>query len=59
MSQFMFSIFVLSNNFKELYSYSTPIYFEKYNILYLSNWKEVYDYENGIKDDKFIQSNFI
>lgn len=59
MSQFMFSIYAFSSTFKELYSYSNPIFYDKYNILYLSQWRDVYNYKNGIIDNKFIHSNFI
>ncbi|MFT6337926.1 MAG: CRISPR-associated endonuclease/helicase Cas3 [Halioglobus sp.] len=59
MSNFMFSIFTDSKLNLELLSYSEYEYFNKFGIIYLRDWNEVYDYEDGIKDDKFEESYVI
>lgn len=53
MSQFMISIHIHSNLLKELIRFCDQSYYEKYEILYLHGWKDVYDYFTGINDEKF------
>jgi len=55
MSKFMFSIFTNSKLNKELLSYCDheDEIFEKFGLIYLSDWKKVYSLEGGIDDSKF------
>lgn len=59
MSQFMFSIHIHSNLLKELLRFCDQSYYEKYNMLYLSEWRDCYDYEIGIMDEKFNEPIFL
>ncbi len=53
MAQFMFSLHANSVLITELKRFSDLEKFRKYKILYLSHWEEVYDYKNGIQEQKF------
>jgi CRISPR-associated endonuclease/helicase Cas3 len=53
MSQFTFSLHVFSNLTKELLAFCDTSYYEKSKILFLSDWKGVYDFETGINDERF------
>jgi len=59
MSQFMFSFLAHSTQVKELLRFSDLESYKKYNILYLTEWKEVYDFKSGILDEKFKEAAFI
>lgn len=59
MSQFMFSIFAYSNQVKELLRFCDGESHEKYNVLYLKDWQEVYNYKSGIQDEKFKEVAFL
>lgn len=58
MSQFMFTIHSNSTLLNELLRYADLEAFNKYNILYLINWKEIYDYCDGINEEKFSEPMF-
>jgi len=53
MAQFMFSIHANSHLVTELKRYSDVEVFDKYKMLYLSHWEEVYDYQDGIREEQF------
>lgn len=53
MAQFMFSTHIHSKIFYDLKRFCDPDGFEDLKIFYLSEWKKVYDYNSGIKDDQF------
>ena len=59
MSQFMFSIIAGSNTINELLKFCDYEYYEKYNILFLEDWREVYDYRSGILEDNFGKGAFL
>jgi hypothetical protein len=53
MSKFMFSIFTNSNLNKQLLAYCDheEELFEKFGIIYLSHWNEIYSLTGGINED--------
>ncbi len=53
MAQFMFSIHANSFLVSELKRYANLEMFEKYKILYLLHYKDVYDYHDGINEEQF------
>jgi len=53
MAQFMFSIHANSHLVTELKRYADLEAFDKYKMLYLSLWEEVYDYQDGIREEQF------
>jgi len=59
MSKFMFSIFTDSKLNKELLSYCEheEEAFEKFGLIYLSNWENIYSIARGIDDSKFNDPN--
>jgi len=60
MSQFMFSMFAGSKNVQVLsMRYCNHEYWKQYKILYLEEWKEVYDYEHGLRTEKFSEPAFL
>ena len=59
MTQFMFSIYAHSNLLAELLRFCDQSYYNKYEILYLYDWRKVYDFETGIKDEEFNEPAFI
>lgn len=59
MSQYMFSIHLYSSLLKQLLRFCDNSYYEKYNILYMAAWQDVYDFKTGIMDDKFDETVFI
>lgn len=59
MSQFMFSMFAGSHDVKELQRFCNHEYWEKYKMLYLEEWKKVYDYEHGLMAEKFNEPAFL
>ncbi len=59
MSQFMFSLALDSRYVRELKRFCNGEYFEKYEIMYLEEWSEVYDYKSGIRDEKFDEAAFL
>ena len=56
-TKFSFSVFKYSSLFEDLKNVGGAI--EKYGYYYLNNYNDVYDYENGINDEKFKDSRFI
>lgn len=59
MSQFMISVHIHSNLLKGLMRFCDQSYYEKYEMLYLHGWRDVYDYLTGINDEKFAEPAFI
>lgn len=59
MSQFTFSLHVYSNLTKELLSFCDTSFYEKSKLLYLSEWKKVYDFETGINDEEFDEARIL
>lgn len=55
LSAFTFSVFPNGKDYEALKTYGE----EKYGFLYLENFSEVYSFENGIKAEKFPESNFL
>ncbi len=53
MTQFMFSIHANSALVTELKRHADLEVFDKYKMLYLSHWEEVYDYRDGIREEQF------
>ncbi|MFQ5640705.1 MAG: CRISPR-associated helicase Cas3' [bacterium] len=48
MSQFMFSMHAHSHDVRELLRFSDGESSKKYDMIYLENWQEVYDYKDGL-----------
>ena len=48
MSQFMFSMRAHSNDVRQMLRFSDGESWDKYDMLYLQNWQEVYDYKHGL-----------
>lgn len=59
MSQFMFSIFAHSNVVNDLLRFCDVEKHEKYKMLYLDEWRKVYDYHSGIQDEAFKEAAFL
>ena len=59
MSQFIFSIYAHSNQLDELLRFSDGESHENYEMLYLEEWQNVYDYKSGIKDEEFKNTIFL
>ncbi|MCC8172011.1 MAG: CRISPR-associated helicase Cas3' [Parabacteroides sp.] len=55
LSVFIFSVFPNGKDYNVLKTYGE----EKFGFLYLENFSEVYSFENGIKAEKFPDSNFL
>jgi len=53
MSQFMFSMHARSYDVRELLRFSDGESWKKYDMIYLENWQDVYDYEDGLLTEKF------
>jgi len=52
MSQFMFSLHGHSHDAKELLRFSDGESWDKYKMIYLKDWQEVYDYKHGLLTEK-------
>jgi len=59
MSQFMFSLYAHSRDVTELLRFSDGESWNKYNMIYLENWWEVYDYRHGLITERFNEPAFL
>ncbi len=59
MSLFMISVVANSKILNDLKRYADLEKYDKYKILYLSHWEEIYDYYAGINEEKLKDSLFL